>query len=115
MTICVEHSIDDHPIATKWKEAPQLQGYGPHMPVQSLHQHKKEYVDLYDCRMREWYIQTAASPKDIVILLDISGSMTGLRKSIALNVVYTILDTLTDNDYVVTLQVKCQPISCNTL
>lgn len=34
-------------------------------------------LDLYDCRLREWYVKAAASPKDIVILLDGSGSMTG--------------------------------------
>ncbi|UXI20464.1 cullin-4A [Sarcoptes scabiei] len=56
--------------------------------------------DLYDCRMRQWYIQAAVSSKDIIILLDTSGSMTGLRKNIALNVVYNILDTLTEDDFV---------------
>ncbi|KAH7642485.1 voltage-dependent calcium channel subunit alpha-2/delta-3-like [Dermatophagoides farinae] len=60
--------------------------------------------DLYDCRMRQWYIQAAASPKDIVILLDTSGSMTGLRKNIAQNVVFNILDTLTEDDFVQVLK-----------
>ncbi|KAG1690310.1 Voltage-dependent calcium channel subunit alpha-2/delta-3 [Nymphon striatum] len=56
--------------------------------------------DLYDCRVRNWYIQAAASPKDIVILLDLSGSMAGLRKEIAKHVVHNLLDTLSDNDFV---------------
>ncbi|CAG2161553.1 unnamed protein product [Oppiella nova] len=60
--------------------------------------------DLYDCRMRPWYIQGAASPKDVVILLDSSGSMTGLRNTIAKNVISTILDTLTDDDYVAVMK-----------
>lgn len=55
--------------------------------------------------MRQWYIQAAASPKDIVILLDTSGSMTGLRKNIAQNVVFNILDTLTEDDFVQVLKV----------
>ncbi|XP_023218085.1 voltage-dependent calcium channel subunit alpha-2/delta-4-like [Centruroides sculpturatus] len=58
-----------------------------------------EKTDMYDCRMRRWFIQAAASPKDVVVLLDGSGSMLGLRKEIARNVVLTILDTLTENDY----------------
>ncbi|KAG8191045.1 hypothetical protein JTE90_029487 [Oedothorax gibbosus] len=60
--------------------------------------------DMYDCRMRPWYIQGAASAKDIVILLDGSGSMTGLRKEIARNVVLNILETLSDNDFVTILR-----------
>jgi hypothetical protein len=31
--------------------------------------------DLYDSRMRDWYIKAAASPKEIVILLDSSGTI----------------------------------------
>ncbi|XP_047117429.1 voltage-dependent calcium channel subunit alpha-2/delta-3 isoform X2 [Schistocerca piceifrons] len=57
-------------------------------------------VDLYDCRTRQWYIEAAASPKDIVILVDSSGSMTGVRREIARQVVTDILDTLGINDYV---------------
>ncbi len=56
--------------------------------------------DLYDARMRDWYIKAAASPKEMVILLDTSGSMTGLRKEIAKHVVLNILETLGENDFV---------------
>lgn len=57
-------------------------------------------VDLYDCRLRTWYIEAATGPKDIVILMDTSGSMTGQRKDIARHVVHNILDTLGTNDFV---------------
>lgn len=56
--------------------------------------------DMYECRTRPWYVQAAASAKDVVILLDGSGSMMGLRKEIARNVIVNILDTLTENDFV---------------
>ena len=79
------------------------------MPHDPYGQSQTPTPDLYDCRARQWYIQTAASPKDIVILLDISGSMTGLRKGIALNVVYSILDTLNEDDYVIALTVNYDP------
>ena len=75
--------------AAKWKT-----------PSDPYVQSRREMPDLYDCRVQQWYIQAAASPKDIVILLDSSGSMTGLRRTIATNVVYSILDTLTEDDYV---------------
>lgn len=61
---------------------------------------KMDPVDLYDCRLRSWYIQAANSPKDIVILVDNSGSMTGQRRDVARHVVESILDTLTSNDFV---------------
>lgn len=61
---------------------------------------KMDPVDLYDCRLRSWYIAAANSPKDVVILVDNSGSMTGQRRDVARHVVESILDTLTSNDFV---------------
>ena len=43
------------------------------------------------------------SAQDIVILLDVSGSMTGLRKEIAKQVVLNILETLGEDDFVTVL------------
>uniref|UniRef100_H0WHZ2 Calcium voltage-gated channel auxiliary subunit alpha2delta 4 n=1 Tax=Otolemur garnettii TaxID=30611 RepID=H0WHZ2_OTOGA len=57
-------------------------------------------VITFDCRNRGWYIQAATSPKDIVILVDVSGSMKGLRMAIAKHTISTILDTLGENDFV---------------
>lgn len=56
--------------------------------------------DLFDCRTRSWYIEAATSPKDILILMDTSGSMTGIRREIAKHVINNILDTLGNNDFV---------------
>jgi len=59
--------------------------------------------DMYDARMRDWYIKSAASSKDVVILLDTSGSMTGLRKEIAKHVVLNIMETLGEDDFLTVL------------
>uniref|UniRef100_H3CQ56 Calcium voltage-gated channel auxiliary subunit alpha2delta 4 n=1 Tax=Tetraodon nigroviridis TaxID=99883 RepID=H3CQ56_TETNG len=57
-------------------------------------------VVTFDCRNRNWYIQAATSPKDLVIVVDVSGSMKGLRLTIAKHTIKTILDTLGENDFV---------------
>ncbi|XP_056907028.1 voltage-dependent calcium channel subunit alpha-2/delta-4-like isoform X1 [Takifugu flavidus] len=57
-------------------------------------------VVVFDCRNRNWYIQAATSPKDIIIMVDISGSMKGLKMTIAKHTINTILDTLGENDFV---------------
>ncbi|GAU93081.1 hypothetical protein RvY_05069 [Ramazzottius varieornatus] len=58
-----------------------------------------EKPEMYDCRLARWYIQAASSPKDLVILLDISGSMTGLRRETAKRTVMAIMDTLNEDDF----------------
>lgn len=63
---------------------------------------RHELVDLPVFR----YIQAATSPKDIVIMVDISGSMKGLKMTIAKHTINTILDTLGENDFVNIIAVR---------
>ncbi|XP_050666419.1 voltage-dependent calcium channel subunit alpha-2/delta-3 isoform X10 [Leptidea sinapis] len=80
-----------------WQYFGSSTGFMRHYPAMKW---KADPVDIYDCRTRAWYMEAAASPKDVVILVDRSGSMTGQRRDIAKHVVTNILDTLGNNDFV---------------
>ncbi|VDN53167.1 unnamed protein product [Dracunculus medinensis] len=60
---------------------------------------KGDGLDLFDCRSTPWYINGATLSKNVVIMVDMSGSMLGQRFEIAKQTVEAILDTLSDNDF----------------
>jgi len=57
-------------------------------------------TETYDARLRPWYATGATGPKDLILLLDMSGSMhsSGLRDP-AIRAAKAVLKTLTGNDY----------------
>jgi voltage-dependent calcium channel alpha-2/delta-3 len=54
---------------------------------------------MFDCRSTEWFIDAATMSKNVLIMLDLSGSMLGQRFEIAKQTIESILDTLYDNDF----------------
>lgn len=62
---------------------------------------KYYHEDWYDARMRPWYVGAATSPKDVVILVDNSGSIKMTEpNSLTQLVVRNLLDTLGPDDFV---------------
>ncbi|XP_071455009.1 voltage-dependent calcium channel subunit alpha-2/delta-3 isoform X2 [Hetaerina americana] len=53
-----------------------------------------------DFRTAQWYLSAATSPKDLIILFDASGSMSGSRRELARATASAILDTLGADDFV---------------
>ena len=59
-----------------------------------------QYCDKYDPRLRPWYIAATSGPKDVVFILDISGSMQDENRiDLLKSAMDTVLTTLTANDY----------------
>lgn len=56
--------------------------------------------EINDFRNEDWFIQAASSPKDVIILLDSSGSMSGKQFALAKATAFALLDTLGADDYV---------------
>ena len=56
--------------------------------------------DAYDPRYRPWYAAAASGPKDVVLVIDTSGSMSGTREAMARAAATMVIDTLTSSDYV---------------
>ncbi|XP_017854506.1 voltage-dependent calcium channel subunit alpha-2/delta-3 isoform X2 [Drosophila busckii] len=55
---------------------------------------------IHDFRTHNWFVQAASSPKDIMILLDASSSMSEKSFDLAMATAFNILDTLGEDDYV---------------
>ena len=61
----------------------------------------QEECGNYDPRKRPWFVAASSGPKDVVIVLDVSGSMSDYgRMDLAKEAAITVVDTLTISDRV---------------
>lgn len=86
--------------ALSWQYFGSETGVLRHFPAKSWEDRDtSSSVDVYDCRKRSWYIETATCSKDIVILLDRTGSMSGYLGFLATLTIKSLLDTFSNNDF----------------
>ncbi|XP_037603506.1 voltage-dependent calcium channel subunit alpha-2/delta-2-like [Sebastes umbrosus] len=94
--VFIENRKEDSSL--RWQVFGSATGVTRYYPATPLRAPNK--IDLYDVRRRPWYIQGASSPKDMVIIVDMSGSVTGFTLKLMKTSVVKMLETLSDDDYV---------------
>ncbi|KAL3927885.1 MAG: hypothetical protein SGARI_005199 [Bacillariaceae sp.] len=57
-----------------------------------------ETCGSYDPRIRPWYVAGSSGPKNVLLMLDVSGSMDGIRLYFLKQAAIRIVDTLTIGD-----------------
>ena len=54
----------------------------------------------YDPRYRPWYVIATSGAKNIILIIDISGSMSGNRITIAKSAAKSVINTLSNSDFI---------------
>ncbi|XP_052742327.1 voltage-dependent calcium channel subunit alpha-2/delta-3 [Bicyclus anynana] len=94
-------------------------GFMRHYPAalwSSMYKLKVDGEELYDCRLRPWYVSAGGAPRDVLVLLDASGSMSNSSNLMkAEQFTLALLSALTDDDQVNVLRYNVvveSPIPC---
>ena len=108
-TVCYTRHLDDWFVSTNAdNEATEV--YGDRLPQLYFGGHNgafriyparhSETCGNYDTRKRPWYVAASSGPKDVVLVLDTSGSMSSSsRISLAKTAANDVIDALTIGDH----------------
>jgi voltage-dependent calcium channel alpha-2/delta-3 len=84
----------------RWQYFGSSQGLIRLYPAREWDTNFAGFYNDYDPRVRNWYIAATSGPKDVIIVIDCSLSMSGKKFDIAKSVAKAVIDTLTSHDYV---------------
>ena len=84
----------------RWQYFGSSQGLIRLYPAREWDTNFAGFYNDYDPRVRNWYIAATSGPKDVIIVVDCSLSMSGKKFEIAKSVAKAVIDTLTSHDYV---------------
>jgi hypothetical protein len=107
-TVCYTRAMDEWLQAKKqadrayWDELgvePWAWYFGSHTGVIRLYPGRQAGTcGQYDPRVRPWYVAASSGPKNVVMVLDTSGSMSGLRMRLLKEAAKRVVSTLTSTD-----------------
>jgi len=110
-TVCYSRQAEDYMITqykndeifwSKYGVTPSNAYFGAHngmfRMIPAIH---NEICGNYDPRRRPWYVAASSGPKDVIVVMDVSGSMSDYgRMELAIEAAKTIVETLTVADRV---------------
>jgi von Willebrand factor type A domain len=109
-SICLSRHLDDYFQQKRSTDAAYWDAFGVQAPSMYFGsqegmfrifpgRHRSTCGD-FDPRLRPWYIAASSGPKNVVLVLDTSGSMQGQRLELLKQAVTRVIDTLTVSDRV---------------
>lgn len=99
---CWTRTLDTAFVANKNDATLRWQYFGtPHGFYRIYPGVAQEHCATYDPRVRPWYVAATSGPKDVVLVLDVSGSMANANRMVIMKAAAKqVVETLTIHDYV---------------
>jgi len=96
-SVCYSRLAEPYMIET-FKEGHQMYFASSTGAFRIIPARQSEKCGEYDPRFRPWFVAASSGPKDVVLVLDVSGDMSGRRMDLAKNAASTVVKTLSVHD-----------------